>query len=437
MDNIEKLLIEGKKELDNLDIPENMEDRLRTTLDSIPNKKRRSNIKGKVAVLIIVALIIGYNANTLAYYTKRLIGYDNVMNGTLQELNELGKGQIIDKSYTFKNGVKVILDGIMLDDNNLILFHTIKDPLGKAKDAYSDLEVHQLEGLFGTTYNYGGYGEINEDGTEMKWIITCDRPRFFERKMKLKMYSSRMEETGIIEFKLDRNKAMGHNLKIPINKVIDVDQRKLKVTSLIASPTTTVIKGQIQNIVELGLDQITGQRFMPESIELVLIADGKEVELQSSSMSTDMKGSHFNVSYDALPQETKNVEIKLKSFGGNYQVNETIELEKGKINKSVKILEQDIRINEVDESKGNTYINIATDENLTLSKVLLDIDGKQIEADETVPGDYEKLVDEDSTKVNYTRTIKFKGTGEKLVLDVHRIRYNKSYDTTIYKYSVK
>lgn len=229
---------------------------------------------------------------------------------------------------------------------------------------------------------------------------------------------------------------MDHNLKIPINKVIDANQRKLKVRSLIASPTTTVVKGQIQNIVELGIDQITGQRFMPENIELTLIADGKEVDLQSSGVSTDIKGSRFNMSYDALPQDTKNIEIKLKSFGGNYEVNKTIEMEKGKINKSVKILEQDIRINEVYESKGNTYINITTDENLTLSKALLDIDGKQIGADETIPGDYEKLVDGDSTKVNYTRTIKFKGTGEKLVLGVHRIRYNKSYDKTIYKYNI-
>src|SRR5699024_3050744 len=153
-------------------IQENMEVRLRATLDSIPNKKRSFNIKGKIAVLIIIALLIGYNANTLAYYAKELIGYDNVMNGTLQELNELGRGQIIDKSYTFKNGIKVTLDGIMLDDNNLILFHTIKDPSGNVEDAYLDLEIHQLEGLFGTTYKYGGYGEINEDGTEMKWIIT-------------------------------------------------------------------------------------------------------------------------------------------------------------------------------------------------------------------------------------------------------------------------
>ncbi|HLR35198.1 MAG TPA: hypothetical protein VK071_07725 [Tissierellales bacterium] len=102
MANIEKLLTDGKKELDNLYIPENMEVRLRATLDSIPNKKRSFNIKGKIAVLIILALLIGYNANTLAYYAKGLIGYDNVMNGTLQELNELGRGQIIDNLIHLK-----------------------------------------------------------------------------------------------------------------------------------------------------------------------------------------------------------------------------------------------------------------------------------------------------------------------------------------------
>ncbi|HAE91530.1 MAG TPA: DUF4179 domain-containing protein [Tissierella sp.] len=359
------------------------------------------------------------------------------MDGTLQELNELGKGQSINKSYTFKNGVKVTLDGIMLDDNKLIAFYAIKDPSGKVQEISRDFGFMRLQGLFGVDYSKSGYGEANEDGTEMKWVMTCDKPMFFERKMEMTMNSMSMKETGTIPFTLDRNQAMGHSLKIGINKEIELDQRKIKVKSLIASPTSTVIKGKIQNIVEIGIEQIKGERFIPQDIELILIADGKEVEQKGSSMSTSAKGGRFNISYDALPHDTKDIDIKLISFTGNHDIKETIELGKGKLNKDVKIFDKNMKINEVYESEGNTYINITTDENLTLSKVFLDIDGEKIEAERTFSGDYEKIVEGDNAKINYIRTIEFNGTGERLTLDIQRIRYKKTYDEIIYEYSVK
>ncbi|MCF6464847.1 RNA polymerase sigma factor [Clostridium sp. Cult2] len=114
------------------------------------------------------------------------------------------------------------------------------------------------------------------------------------------------------------------------------------------------------------------------------------------------------------------------SFDGNYDVNKVVELNKGDIRKNINILEQDIIINKIYESEGNTYINITTDENLTLSKVLLDIDGEKVKPEKTIPGDYEKT--------KHTRTIEFRGTGEKLSLEIESIRYNKEYDKLIYSY---
>lgn len=433
MDNIERLLKESKDELDKLEIPEEIESRLRNTLDNVPNKKR-VNIRSKIAVLIITILLISYGGDTLAYYGMKLMGYGNIMNGTLQELNELGKGQIIDESYEFKNGATVTLDGIMLDDNNLIVFHTTKDPSGNAQNIDSDLSIRTIEGLFGNIYHGGGHGKANEDGTEVKWILTYDAPRFYEKNLRFKMESLKTGEVGVIDFTLDRNQAMGHSLKIAIDKKIDIDGRSMQIKSLVASPTSTIIKGQIQNIAELGMDHIKGERFMPENIELALLADGKEIEVQGSSISTDMKGVTFNIRYDALPLDTKDIQIKLMAFGGNHDVDEVIQLKKGKINKNVKIHGQDIIINEVYEGEGNTYINLTTDENLALSKVLLNIDGERIRPEETISGDYEEIVDGENTRIDYTRTIKFKGIGKKLELEIEGIRYNKQYKKIIYSY---
>lgn len=437
MTNIEKTLDDKRKELEELEVPDELELRLKESLANISTKKRRTNIKTKVAALIIVVLLIGYNADTLAYYGKRLIGYDNVMNGTLQELNELEKGQIIDKSYTFENGSKVTLDGIMLDDNNLVVFYSIYDPKGNVDDVFSDLGVINIKG-FGTTYYGGGQGQTSEDGKEMKWILTYDSPRFYEKNMKMKLRYRTTGEEGEIRFTLDRNKAMGNSLKIKIGEKIKVPGRKIEIKSLIASPITTIVKGEIQNILELGLDEIKGERIMTETIDLELLANGEKVNTQGSGISTDMKGSYFDITFDALPKDTKEIQIKLKSFGASEEVNEKIPLDKGDINKTIDILDQDIRINKIYEEHGNTYINITTQENVALTDVYLKIDGKETNQEQVIEGDYEKKVEgKEDVKIMRTRTIEFKGTGEKLELYINKIRYQKDYDKIIYSYEVE
>ena len=431
MNNIEKLLIEEKKEMDNLEIPTNIESTLRSALDNIPDKKIKS-IKGRVAALILAVLLLGYNMDTLAFYGKKLIGYENVMNGTLKELNQLGKGQIIDKSHTFSNGVKFTLDAIMLDDNNMIMFYTLYSPNGNVMDDDSNTHI-SITNTINKLFTSGGSGKANESNTEMKWVIsTHEAPKFFEKTMKVNLsytHENKDIEYGEIKFKIDRNQAVGKSLKILINKEFELEQRSIKVKSLIASPTTTIIKGQIQNIFELGFDHITKNRIMPNDIEIALIADGKEINLEGAGMSTDMKGTHFDTRFDAIPIDTKDLQLKLISFTGEHDVDENITLKK-ETSKDIKILNQDIRINNVYEKDGNTYITITTDENTLLSKVFLYMDGEKVGLSETTTDELEKH--EDKVKINHTRTLRFEGTGEDLKLGIERIRYSKFYNEIIY-----
>ena len=437
MSKLENLLNNEKINIDNIEIPEDMESKLRDTLKNIPNRKRK-NIKGRVAAILIVVLLLSYNIDTLAYYGKRIIGYENVMSGTLSELNELGKGQIIDKSHKFKDGTEVVLDAVMLDDNNMVLFYTIKDTNGDVQGLNFNLMI-SLYDSFGKYYTYGGQGEANKEETEQKWVVrTHDSPKFYVRSMILQLNrtdSDGNQELGEIRFKIDRNQAVGKSLRIPINKKIELDNRSLKVESLVASPTTTVIKGQIQNIFELGLDYINNDRFRPESVGIKLFANGEEVDLLGSGMSTNMKGINYHITYDKIPDDTKELELRLVSFGGDHDVKEVIELEKGNI-KDIKILEQDIKIEEIYEEGDNTFITFTTEENVSLSRVFLNIDGEKIELQETIPGESEKVVEGNLAKIYYTRTMRFNGVGENLELDIQRIRYNKFYDETIYSYEL-
>lgn len=434
MNNIEELLNKEKERMDNLIVPNEMEDRLRSSLNNIPNKKRKRNFKIKVASIILAFLVLSYNADTLAFYGKKLIGYENVMNGTLQELNNLGKGQLINKSHTFSNGVKISVDGIMLDDNNMVIFYTIYSPNGNVMDISNDIHI-RITGIGNRLFTYGGQGHANEDDTELKWVISTHQvPMFFEKTINFYVELNKdIPEDGTIEFKIDRTQALGKGIKIPINKKVELDQRNITIQTLTASPTTTVVKGQIQDIFELGLDYINKDRFRPEKLEMALIVNGEEIARQGAGMSTSMKGTNFEITYDALPKDIKDLQLKLIAFGGDHDTNEVIKLEKGET-KQLKILDQDISIEKIYEKDGNTYITFTTEENIALSRVYLNIDGEKKELQETIPEDYEKIDVNDEPIINYTRTMKFIGTGDNLELEINRIRFTKSYDKVIYSY---
>lgn len=441
MNNVEAKLDDMKNKVDNIQVPHELESNLRQSLDRVPNKKKGFNYRNMILAATIAIFFIGYNVDALAYYGKKIIGYDIVMNGTLKDLNRLEKGQTIDKSYEFKNGSKLTLDGIMLDSNNLVMFYTVFDPLGNVEEIYNDLGIFSLEGLI-SSYSGGGHGITSDDGKTMRWVYNYDSPKFFEKNMKFIFTSRSTGEEGKIEFKLDRNQAMTESLKLAINKKIEISDRKIKIDSLVASPITTVIKGQLQNLIQLGLDKINGERIYFESIDLMLIADGRILDKQSSGISSNIKGSSFDLTFDALPEDTKEIEIKLISFGVSEDVKEKIVLDKGTMNKTINILGQDIIINKAYEKDGNTYVNITTEENVYLTSLYLNISGKEpsdkedrISNQRTIDETYDKTVGKDGKDcILRTRTVEFEGAGENLELDIKKISYQKDYDKVIYNH---
>ena len=70
-------------------------------------------------------IFVGYNYNGFAYYGKKIMGFDDLMSGTLAELNEEGMGQTIGKSVLLEDGTEFTVDGIMTDANQLILYYTL------------------------------------------------------------------------------------------------------------------------------------------------------------------------------------------------------------------------------------------------------------------------------------------------------------------------
>lgn len=429
MNEIEKLLNDKKSHMDNIEIPKELESRLYEALESTSTAKRKKrNWKPIVAVACIMFLLIGYNFNALAYYGKKLLGYDQVMNGTLKQLNELGKGQPIGKSYTFNNGITVTLDGIMVDENQLLAFYTVKDPKG-AVDEIRHISM-SVKGFIREYNPESGMGEMNDEKTEIKWVHSFEKPSAFEKRLRLDILL--LEENNIVKgeitFSIDPNKAMGHTLKQNINETLKAGDTKLRLESVVASPTKTVLYGSIQNIIELAKDQILGERLCPNNIDIRLIANGQEIDRQGGGMSTDMKGIKFHSEYDALPRDLKSIQLFIESFSVDRDVNKKVEINKNLNKQELEVSGQNIEISKVYESEGSTYITITTRDDIILTKVGLIVDGERVSLKETINGDFEKIKD---VGIMHTRTLHFPKTGDKYQLSIEKMTYTEPYNKII------
>ena len=107
-------------------------------LEQTPTRKKNRMPKWfAVAAALLCLSIVSYHYNAFAYYGKKLLGYDEILSGTLAQLNEEGSGQSIDQKVMLANGTELFLDGIMTDENQLILYYTLTNSKGLRKKSSS------------------------------------------------------------------------------------------------------------------------------------------------------------------------------------------------------------------------------------------------------------------------------------------------------------
>ncbi len=139
-----------------------------------------------------------------------------------------------------------------------------------------------------------------------------------------------------------------------------------------------------------------------------------------------MKGTRFDVRYDAVPKDTKELRLVLHSVSVHERLGRELEISQGD---TLEIHGNDIIIESIEKKDGRAYITISTDEGTRIPGMKLLADGKYYELLETSESTYEKKQDE---AVLDTRTLEFEGTGEDMKLSVSDIRYTKSYGLTVY-----
>ena len=144
------------------------------------------------------------------------LGFDEVINGTLKELNEEGMGQIVEKKTTLEDGTDLIIEGIMTDANQLIMYYTLSNPNG-IEDSNSDpFRLSRITGFLTNSNVESGTSIINEDHTEIKGTMSFEPVSPFAKKLTLhywqQLQNNQMRE-GSISFPYNPNEAMQTKIK--------------------------------------------------------------------------------------------------------------------------------------------------------------------------------------------------------------------------------
>lgn len=420
MKDIEAILDRKKANIEQLEVPEDLELRLRKAL----TRKKPQKKRGLIAVALVMFLFFSYNFDAIAYYGKKFIGYDEVINGALKDLNEMGQGQEIYKSYTFSNGLEVTLEGIMFDDNQLVAFYSIKGD----KEKLGNLSNITMKGLF-SYYMSSGSGIMNDSRTEIKWVSNFEPPKFFERNLSFQFSMEKEDsawEHGEIEFKLDRSKAMGTTIKQSIKQKIELGDNIVNFANITASPTVTIIEGSIDTNLDLYRNSLNN--IHPNfQIDFELYANGQKIEKKGSGLSSSLKGYTFEGRFEALSKDIEKLELKLVGLTSSKVVDKVITLNN---KENIKLLDRDVTIKQLDVEDEATYITIITDEDVLLEKVYLLIGDDRVPLERTIatPGGLTKHPDGTLT---YERTLQFMGQGDNLKLEIGKIRSLEKINETI------
>ncbi|WP_163581929.1 DUF4179 domain-containing protein [Gracilibacillus saliphilus] len=301
MSSVKKEIQKEKQQLASLHAPEHLEDRLRASLEREDRKKsNRTKVIWKFAVAIIFfSILISYNYQGLAYYGKKIIGFDNVdvISDTLQDLNKMGNGQSINESITLESGVRFTVNGVMVDDNQFILYYTLTSESNNLDAPELDYTPIKLSGFFTNSHMDSGAAKISEDKSTVKGTYSFEPPNGFAKELTLHFQMS--DKT--LTFDYDPNKAMGAIFKQRIGRKIHYDNGYVEFKTITASPTTTVIRGS------------TTKEMIDQNLfdQLELVADGNKIERMGSGYSSKWTGGYqFEIRYDALPTEVSDLEVR-------------------------------------------------------------------------------------------------------------------------------
>lgn len=417
LNNVEKRLTEEKKRLDTLSAPEELEMRLRNALNTAaqPSKMKRVAPIWKVAAIALFFMIsVSYHYNAFAFYGKKLLGFEEVLTGTLKELNDEGMGQIVEQKTVLEDGTEFIVNGIIADANQFVMYYTLTNPDGVDDSTTELLSFPKITGFLTNSNGISAMSQINDTQTEIKGTMSFEPVSPFSKQLTIDVGPG----VNIITFPYNPNEAMQNEIKQSIKKTIKVDKGEITFKSIKATPTMTVIDGSlnVENFDRIALS-FGG---------IQLIANGTPIDLTGSGTRSSLQGRKFDIRYDALPKRLDSLQLVVNEFVGYQELDERISLSSLE---SEKILldGKELWINKVITTAQGVEITIATNDDVMLDGVSIESKGESTSLKTTI----NQISKKQNGREMKERTLLFETTIEPEFLLIEGFHYMKPYNKVI------
>lgn len=424
MNKVEKKMAKEKNRIESINAPEELEMRLRTALDQTPTKttKRKIQIWKLTAVSVFFLVISSYHYNAFAFYGKKLFGFDEIITGSLKEVNEEGMGQIVDKKIMLEDGTYFIINGIITDVNQMVMFYTLTNPNGIDDHTFHHFRPTRITGAFTNSIAGSGTALINDENTEMKGTMSFESVNPFAKKLTLHYWqpsqNDRMIE-GTVSFHYNPNKALQTKIKKSIKKKLSVDKGTITFNTITATPTMTVIEGV------LNVENFDRVDFALGGIELR--ANGAPTQILGGGSQSSIKGTKFDIRYDGLPKQLEKLELVIKEFVGYEKLDEKFSLDK--LDDQPFILKnKELWVKDVEITSQGVEITIATDEDVILDGVSVESQGEIYSLKTTVRQNHIK---QENGRILKERTLIFDKKLEPDYILIEGIHYMKQYNQAI------
>lgn len=305
--------------------PPELEGKLRQALQQAPAKKRRKPraVVWAAAIAAAVVLLAGtYQYPAFAYYGGKLLSSMELSSLSFSDVVDQGYGQTVDKSKTFDDGTVITVEGVIADDNALLLYYTVDLPEGSVFNVDEGIRfgIDKLHSFQGNSNMREGYGNYSDDRTRFIGVYKFGPVSPFSRTLTVTFDEWKGKERLLypISFKYDANKAMNSMIKEKLTASVPVDQGTVHYDAITASPTSTIIKGHYE------MDNGEFPRFMGQT---KLYVNGTEVGARGGRSSNTGDKPGFELEYDIIPTDkVESMQIVLENFTGHQKIEEPISL---------------------------------------------------------------------------------------------------------------
>ncbi|GMK39636.1 hypothetical protein PCCS19_26900 [Paenibacillus sp. CCS19] len=325
MRTIEEKLQEHKQNMNTIQAPPELESRLRQALQQAPVKKRRKPRAVALAAAIAAAVVLlagSYQYPAFAYYGGKLLSSIELSSLSFSDVMEQGYGQKVGKSKTLDDGTVITVEGVIADENALLVYYTIDLPEGSVfnVDENNRFGLDYLHSFRSDSFVKEGSGDYSEDKTRFEGMSKFEPVSPFSRTLTVTFSEWKDKErlTYPISFKYDANKAMNSIIKEKLTASVPVDQGNVCYDSITASPTSTIIKGHYE------LDTGELPRFMGKT---KLYVNGVELGFRGGRSTKKGDKPGFELEFEVLPTEkVDSMQIVLDDFSGYQKVDQPISL---------------------------------------------------------------------------------------------------------------